>query len=156
MAGGARPRVASPIRRRDPNRRNTQAGVDPTKLIRTDPLRKYKLVHPDDRSTNSVRNHEHRGWEIERGTKGGVMLERGACSKEGEAIEMDGYVLMSIAREEFERIEREGYYGNGGQESLDDIEDQIIDPSGPIDASRGQTARIASFQNETKALSAEI
>lgn len=121
---GARPK-ATPVRR-DPDRRRTQAGHDPTALERSDPSKKYKWVHPDDRrSAFGVRGHEQRGWGIEMASQGGVIPQRGACSAVGQPVEMDGYVLMSIAREAFQRAEDEGVYGNSGQRALDDIEERI-------------------------------
>lgn len=147
---GARPKAASPITRRaDPDRQHTQAGIDPTRLERKDPNRRYKWVHQDDRSSNSVRAHEHRGWEIEIGREGGPIPEAGACSKLGEPVENVGYVLMSQPKEEFERVQREGFHGNSGQEAMDRIESQISRRgAAPFDSGAGLRG-IADLENTT-------
>jgi hypothetical protein len=125
---GARPK-ATPVRV-DPSRRKTRAGHDQTALTGADPTKKYKWVHPDDKSDFGIRAHGFRGWTVEMTGDSSVMPQRGACSMPGEPVQMSGYVLMSIPREKFAVIEREGEFGNGGQDSLDEIEEMIAAEGG--------------------------
>ena len=134
--------------RRDPDRRRTQAGHDPTVLENRDASKKYKWVHPDDGTAIfGIRGHEQRGWVIEMSVQGGVIPQRGACSKVGQPVEMDGYVLMSIPKEEFERIEQEGVHGQTGQRYLDEVE-ELISAQGGINMPRA-SRQYFKLENET-------
>lgn len=134
--------------RKDPPRRRSFTGYDPTKLLSPDPGKKYKFVDPSAK-IDGVRSHESRGWTVVLNSKDGPKLEIGGSGKSAEPVEYDGLVLMSIDREEFARIQREGQHGESGQELLDEIDRQILNPrGGGIDQIRSPLAQV---MNETTA-----
>lgn len=134
--------------RRDPPRRKTFTGFDPTKLLNPDPSKRYKFVDKAAKM-GGVRSHESHGWEIVSFTKDGPQLRIGTESRMGEPIEMDDMILMCIDREEHARVQREGQYGESGQELLDAIDAQIINPGG-IDGLAVSPTEDLDVVNETK------
>lgn len=148
MPPSPRPKNIPP--RRDPPKRKAFFGYDPTKLQNPDPRKRYKFVDPSARM-EGVESHLSRGWEIESRHAEGPVLARGNESKMAEPITLEGLVLMSISREEAERIDREGQYGQGGQELLDEIDNQIANPrGGGYEGLHG--GEIADVINETRPL----
>ena len=144
---GARPKNLPP--RRDPVRgRPRLIGFDQTKLIGGNPERKYKLVDKAA-SMNGVSQHEQRGWEIVLQAKDAPQLQVGTGARAGEPVELDGHILMSLPKEEWQRVEEEGQYGERGQALLDEIDAQITDPHGGADTGL-RSNRYAAVINETK------
>ena len=148
MAG---PRPKSLPSRSDPARRRNFTGFDQTRLLRPDPSKKYKFVDPSDR-LNGVGMHEQRGWVIEKMSRDGVGLEYGVTARNaGDPQTLMDHVLMSVDRAEWERVEREGFNGERGQQLLDDIDDQITNAAGGS-PDGGIRSRYATTVNETKPL----
>lgn len=135
--------LAAPTRR-DPRRRRDTKTFDRTRLVDANPEKKYCLVHPGIRDGN-IRSYEGRGWQIEQSGQGNVRLAVGNSNRPGEPVEHEGHILMSIDKVEWDRIEREGQYGEAGQELFDDIEERIIDPNGGIDPARGMTRGMGGY-----------
>lgn len=144
---GARPKNLPP--RRDPVRaRPRLIGFDQTKLVQANPDLKYKLV---DKAAvmNGVTQHEQRGWSIVLQSKDGPQLQVGTGARPSEPVELDGHILMSLPKEEWLRVEREGQFGERGQDLLDEIDAQITDPHGGADTGL-RSNRYAAVINETK------
>jgi hypothetical protein len=133
--------------RRDPPRKRSFAGYDPTKLLNADPQFRYKFVDPSAKM-DGVRSHESRGWEIVLRTKDGPVLMVGTEAREAEPIDYEGMILMRLPKEAFERVDREGQHGQGGQDLLDAIDEQITNPGG-LDG-LGASNRYGEVLNETK------
>ena len=131
--------------RRDPTRRKQFTGYDPTKLLQGDPTKKYKFVDPSAK-LDGVGMHESRGWEIVLRSKDGPCLQIGTEAKMAEPVSYEQMVLMSIDRAEWDRVEQQGSHGQGGQDILDAIDDQITNPGGFTDIQGGD---IADVRNET-------
>lgn len=142
----ARPGNLAP--RRDPQNRRTFFGYDPTKLTNPDPTKRYKFVDPSAKH-EGIRSHEARGWEVVKVHKDGPTLVSGTEARDMEPVTLDDLVLMQIDRKTWERWEREGVHAVGGQQHLDDIEQQILSPAG-IDGSARSTS-YAEVINESKA-----
>jgi hypothetical protein len=78
--------------------------------------------------------------------------------KSGDAIEYMDNVLMSIPMEDYERLQKEGPYGDSGQEWADKLEAQIIDKRGvedPMRGMRGGNRGYFDFRNSTRAATPE-
>lgn len=70
----------------------------------------------------------------------------------GTAIEYMDHVLMSIPLEDYERLQREGAFGNTGQNWADALENKIVDKRGIEDPMRGMRGQrdYFRFSNATR------
>ena len=123
--------------RKDPRKRPTRGTIDRTEIINKVPGMSYCFAAPGSR-TGTPAHYQHRGWDIVNLTKNGPQLQMGQTGKIGEPVMLDDVVLMTMPTEDKERIEKEGVYGDSGQDAADIIEDKIIDKAlGGADPMRG-------------------
>lgn len=121
--------------RSDPKERNLSGqGIDRDgqprwlKLLNRDPNREYAFAYKAGTDTESVSYFESLGYVIERWSaeEDGLRLAAGRTSHhKGEPIEYRGHVLMSIEREELERIRKFGPDGNTGSQLTDIMERKV-------------------------------
>ena len=98
------------------------------KLKNRDPNKEYVLVYRGGERTNFIPNYEALGFEIEQfDPDHGVKLGAGrkTSRRKGDEIEWAGHVLMSIDKEEYERIKRFGPDGITGTNLVDQLEKRI-------------------------------
>lgn len=148
-------------RRKDPEfDRPVEFGTGMTSLLNRDPDRHYVLVAPFPR--REIQKYFSMGYEIETAEAGGVRLN-GVRTKEGENIEFEDCVLMSIPLRanpadpdapSKEKIDRVGPYGDAGWALSDKWEKRIINKqSVQEDLMRGfKGGRYVNFESEIGAL----
>lgn len=140
--------------RQDPKPRLVDGAKGKDRLVGADPDRKYVWANRSDASGEQY--YEGLGYRVERraanGGDGVRPWARVTC-KPGEPIEMSGHVLMSIAREDADRIEREGDGDSIGQDGCDAIEKQLINRKSGMhgsDPMRGISSSVTYIaQNQT-------
>ncbi len=114
MATAGRPkkkRIDPPIRPVD--------GVAPYFAVRDqDKSRKYVFV-PKSATEHGVDHYTYLGYEVETFREDGPHLAMGRKGAPGTEIESRGQVLMSIALEDWERLQEYGADGSSGQHAAD-------------------------------------
>lgn len=128
MAGPAAIATKTPTARRDPRPRPTDgvAGWFRIKTETKDPNKFYVWV---DIANGEVDHYSSMGYDPVKwnGPNQGVQIVGGRLArKPGDDITCRGQLLMSIDMVEKERLEREGEFGDTGQNDLDRIEKLII------------------------------
>lgn len=139
--------LATSEKRKDPSPRWADGAAPYTRLQNADPQKRYVFVYKPQ-----IEEYEWLGYEMERRKEGGVKLTIGnKGSSIGDAIEVRGHVLMSIAAEKFEAIKRNGHGGGAlGEKHFDELE-KVILKEGSVDPLRGMTTRWMDLQAETSA-----
>lgn len=118
--------------RKSPRKRPLRGTVDRTSIINEEPGMSYAFAAPGSR-TGTPAHYQSRGWEIVNLSKNGPQLALGATGRIGEPVMLDDVVLMTMPKEEKERQEQEGTYGDAGQNLADVLEGKMIDKSLRID-----------------------
>jgi hypothetical protein len=111
--------------RRDPKPRLVDTSFSMNVLVNRQPGVHYCYVQKGDQ----VPMMELKGYKVQRFTKDGVRPQcvPGAF-KEGEPIEVNGAVLLAISKEDYDQLFFYGQGGASGQDLLDELEKQIMDP----------------------------
>lgn len=120
--------AATPARKRqDPRPRPVESGKGKTRLLNKDPERWYVLVATSP--GYMVGEYESMGYRVETKEPGGVHLAI-VSSKEGEVIQYQDSVLMSVDLKRKEEIDMLGADGESGWSLATQIESRIIDRRG--------------------------
>lgn len=131
--------------RKDPSKRRRILGNGNMWNVKSkNPDKKFCWVYTNN-SEFGVQYYESAGWDTVQKGSADVDFPEGLVSK-GSLIEMNGHVLMSIDKEDFDDIQKRGMYGNGGQDLTDQI-DKMIHNKG-VDASELRSP-IVHVVNET-------
>lgn len=146
MAAAARPR------RKDPAPRPVvDGGGRHTRLVGTDPNRHYICVNRA--SNQGVEYFESLGYQTETHREGGVKFRNGAkTGREGEEVRFRELVVMSISREDKERLDRYGPTGDSGTALRDRREKELLSRKSrmmdPFEG-RGFNRNHFGYENET-------
>lgn len=136
MPGPGRPKKL----RNDPSIRPVD-GVAPFFAVRNrDPERKYVFV-PKSATEHGVDHYHYLGYEVETYREGGPFLAMGPKNKDklnGLEIESRGQILMSISKEDADRIDQFGADGTSGQNAADEQQKRMLNaPGRMVDLMRG-------------------
>ena len=123
---------AKPTNPRDPKKRHYDGAQLWNELANEREDRRYIWVNMNA-VDQGVSFYEGLGYEVERTRSDGKHAKpvRGATKGQGSHVEMRGHVLMSCDRKEYERVVREGFDGQSGQQMFDEIEEQTLKRGGP-------------------------
>lgn len=124
------------IERVDPASQHTDAEYHGTSLRNKNPGRKYVLVYKGDIQLG-VAYYRNMGYSVEEYSKDGVRLlmddgplDKGGARSEGQVIEYQGHVLMSIDKAKYDRLYQEGSsFSGGGQKKFDHYEKMLLSKS---------------------------
>lgn len=119
--------TATPRKRQDPRPRPVESGKGKTRLLNKDPNRWYVLVAYEPK--HMIGEYKFMGYQIETYEKGGVKLAV-VETREGEAIEYQDSVLMSIDLQKKKEIDMYGPEGDSGWAEATKLEERIIDRRG--------------------------
>lgn len=140
------PAAKAQPKRKDPRKRRPSNAFDQTVIEpeTKEPGRVYRFASLNAHYMG-VRQMEQLGWRIEIQGESPVKLRIGATAREGEPLEYMGNILMSVEKEEADRANREGWYGEGGQDDLDMINQRIrkdgsVTPLAELQARAGAAA----------------
>jgi hypothetical protein len=119
----------------DPVERHTDTELASGTMLRNrNPKRVYRLVYTNGHQVSYYRNA---GYRVEKFEQDGVRLlmddgplEEGGPHSEGQPIEFQGHVLMSIDQEKHEQLYQNGnsFFG-GGQRRYDELERIVKSPT---------------------------
>lgn len=100
-------------------------GEDWAQIADFDSKRRYKWVFTGDQ-IQGIGFHEAAGYEVETKRKDGVRaLFASRRIKEGDEIEVNGHVLMSIPQDQYEEIVRFGVNGHSGLDMVRRFEEKM-------------------------------
>ncbi len=117
--------AATPVRK-DPKPRVFNGEIRGTKLLNKDPTKHYVFVNPADQ--DSFGYYEAMGYVPEEASETGVRLAASAGQqRKGEKITYQGQILMSVALERRQEIEKYGPEGDCGSEWANAMEARIVD-----------------------------
>jgi hypothetical protein len=119
--------------RQDPQPRHVEGSR--LRIMNQDPSKHYVLPHMGDEECGAA-YYESIGYLPVEYEEGGVRLS-GRPPKKGAQIEFMGHVLMEIDQSRKDEIDKEGLFGNSGQDRADLIEEQIVEKKGGVDTLRG-------------------
>jgi hypothetical protein len=139
--------------RTDPKPRHIDGSARFFQLENKDPEREYVFGNRLD-PLHGMGYYLGFGWRVEQLTQDGVRVKGLTTVKLGEEIEVAGMVLMSIDRETWDDIQRNGMDGQSGQAAIDAVEKRMIAQSGVRDDFRGLgvSRTWMKIVNETEAL----
>lgn len=114
--------------RKDPSKRRRMLGNGSLWNVKSrNPDKKHVWVY-ENNSEFGVQYYESAGWDVVKKGSQDVEFPDGIV-KDGDVVRLNGHVLMSIDKEDFDDIQQRGMFGEGGQQLVDSI-DKLIHNKG--------------------------
>lgn len=135
--------MSEPTKRFDPPSRPVDGDINSQARIRNvPPDRVVCLANPNDYDTG-VQGMQQQGWVIERHTKDGLKVLGGETAKDGDALTVNGQVVMTKSRALHEEYER-------SKHGMADLRSRAIGQPGGIDGVRGANGRLAQYSDDPR------